>query len=223
MNFYNLTSTEFSAAVIILNLFLSFALQLFIAWVYKRTHKGLSYSQGFIFTLIMVGVVATVVMMVVQNNIAGAFALLGAFSLIRFRTIMKETRDIAFVFFSLAIGVSVGTANYAIALIASVFISAAVLAMNRYNVGGISSGLGYLLTITSKGGFDLERMKEILDRRASSYEFLQSRNYEDGVSEQVFSVKFKRDIESGKMVGEIKENSNVTGVELMSTKHSTEY
>jgi len=82
-------------------------------------------------------------MMVVQNNLIGAFALLGAFSLIRFRTILKETRDIAFVFFALVIGVAVGTSNYSIALIGTIFVSIVILLFNKYNIGSIKNGLGF--------------------------------------------------------------------------------
>lgn len=101
-NFYNFTGTEFSSAIVIFNVLLTFALQMAVVWVYKKTHRGISYSQSFLFTLVMIGVLGAVIMMVVQNNLIGAFALLGAFSLIRFRTIVKDTRDVAFVFFALA-------------------------------------------------------------------------------------------------------------------------
>src|SRR3990167_777280 len=107
-NFLFLAETETSAAIIVINLIFVFLLELVIAWVYRKTHRTLSYSQSFVGTIILMGIIASLIMMVVTENIVGAFALLGAFSLIRFRTIMKETRDIAFVFFALAIGVAVG-------------------------------------------------------------------------------------------------------------------
>ena len=103
-NLFGIASVEISPAVIALNIIFSFLLQIAIAAVYKKTHKGLSYSSSFISTTVMVGVLGTVIMMIVRNNLIGAFALLGAFSLIRFRTILKETRDIVFVFFALVVG-----------------------------------------------------------------------------------------------------------------------
>src|SRR3989344_4088557 len=127
LNFYNLTSTELSSAIIVFNILLAFGCAAVVVWVYRLTHRGLSYSQSFLVTLFMVGGISSVVMMVVQQNIVGAFALLGAFSLIRFRTIVKDTRDIAFVFFALAIGVAVGTNNYAIAVVSVVFIRVVIL------------------------------------------------------------------------------------------------
>jgi uncharacterized MnhB-related membrane protein len=101
-NYYNLLPTELSAAVIIINLLITLLLEVAIVYIYRKTRHGLSYSESFVFTLIMIGVLGCSIMMIVQNNIVGAFALLGAFSLIRFRTILKESSDIAFVLFSLA-------------------------------------------------------------------------------------------------------------------------
>ena len=132
-NFLFLVETETNAAVIVLNLVIVFLLELAIAWVYRKTHRTLSYSQSFVGTIVLMGTIASLIMMVVTENIVGAFALLGAFSLIRFRTIVKETRDIAFVFFALAIGVAVGTNNYTVAFLGTILISGAILLMNRFN------------------------------------------------------------------------------------------
>ena len=92
-NLYNLTTTEISPAIVVLNIIFSLILLLGMVWVYKKTHKGLSYSPSFIFTLIIVGILGTVIMMVVQNSLVCAIVLLGAFSMIRFRTILKEKKD----------------------------------------------------------------------------------------------------------------------------------
>ncbi|HLB57672.1 MAG TPA: DUF4956 domain-containing protein, partial [Gammaproteobacteria bacterium] len=126
-NFYNIAPTELSIAIVVLNIAFSFVLQLGIAWIYKKTHRGLSYAPSFVFTLIIVGTLGTFVMMIIQQNFVGAVALLGAFSLIRFRTILKETRDVAFVFFALAAGVAIGTGNYATGLVSVVLISLIIL------------------------------------------------------------------------------------------------
>src|SRR3989338_10485853 len=127
-NFFRLTQTQINISIVLINLALSLVLGLFIVWVYRKTHRGLSYSTSFIFTMLIISLIATTVMMVVQHNIIGAFALLGAFSLIRFRTIVKDTRDVAFVFFALAIGIAVGDGMYTVAGIAAVFIGAVILA-----------------------------------------------------------------------------------------------
>ena len=89
---------EFSFMDVALVLLLSFALSVFIGWIYKITHRGTSYTQSFVFTLVLNGMVVALVMMIVGSNIARAFSLVGALSIIRFRNALKETRDVGFIF-----------------------------------------------------------------------------------------------------------------------------
>ncbi len=162
-NFYSLTQTQINVAIILINLSVSLLLGLFIVWVYRVTHRGLSYSSSLIFTLLAISLISTTVMMVVQHNIIGAFALLGAFSLIRFRTIVKDTRDVAFVFFALASGVAVGTNNYAIALTAIPFIGFVILLATRYQLGSRGGArLNYILTFIAGNATSGEEAEKML-------------------------------------------------------------
>ena len=81
---------------------LSFVLSSIIGWVYKFTHWNVSYSQSYVQTLVIVGMVISLVMLVVGSNIARAFALVGALSVVRFRNAIKETRDVGFIFLVMA-------------------------------------------------------------------------------------------------------------------------
>jgi len=78
--------------------------------------------------------VVALVMMIVGSNIARAFSLVGALSIIRFRNAVKETRDVGFIFFSMAIGMAVGTKFYLLAAVAAVVISLVILLMTRFNL-----------------------------------------------------------------------------------------
>ena len=89
-NFQDLTG-EFTVMDVLLAMVLSSLLSAFIGWIYKRTHRGTSYSQSFVITLVMNGMVVALVMMIVGSNIARAFSLVGALSIIRFRNAVKET------------------------------------------------------------------------------------------------------------------------------------
>ncbi len=132
-NFADLTG-EFSVLDIVLAMTLSFVLSAFIGWIYKITHRGSSYTQSFVFTLVLNGMVVALVMMIVGSNIARAFSLVGALSIIRFRNAVKETRDVGFIFFTMAIGMAVGTKFYLLAVIAAVVISLVILIMTRLNL-----------------------------------------------------------------------------------------
>lgn len=131
-NFEDLTGV-FSVTDVVLSLVLSFALCAWIGWVYQITHRGASYTQSYVQTLVLNGMVVAIVMLIVGSNIARAFALVGSLSIIRFRNAVKETRDVGFIFFTMAIGMAVGTKFYLLAIIAAVVISLLILTMNRFN------------------------------------------------------------------------------------------
>jgi uncharacterized membrane protein YhiD involved in acid resistance len=131
-NIQDLTS-EFSILDVVAVLVLSFALSAYIGWIYQKTHRGTSYTQSFVFTLVLNGMVVALVMMVIGSNIARAFSLVGALSIIRFRNAVRETRDVGFIFFTMAIGMAVGTKFYLLAVIGAVVISLVILLMTRFD------------------------------------------------------------------------------------------
>ncbi|MCK8671662.1 DUF4956 domain-containing protein [Rhodococcus sp. HM1] len=126
-------SGTFSTFDIIVSLSLSFVLSAVIGWVYRYTHKNVSYSQSYVQTLVMVGMIISLIMLVVGSNIARAFALVGALSVVRFRNAIKETRDVGFIFLVMAIGMTTGTRFYILAVAATVAICLVLLIMNKFN------------------------------------------------------------------------------------------
>ena len=135
MDIFNIQdmTAEFSVIDVVLVLALSFVLSAFIGRIYQITHRGTSYTQSFVFTLVLNGMVVAVVMMIVGSNIARAFSLVGALSIIRFRNAVKESRDVGFIFFTMVIGMAVGTQFYLLAGIAAVVISLVVVLMTRFD------------------------------------------------------------------------------------------
>jgi uncharacterized membrane protein YhiD involved in acid resistance len=131
-NLQDLTA-EFSVLDIVIVMALSFILSAFIGWIYKITHRGTSYTQSFVFTLVLNGMVVALVMMVVGSNIARAFSLVGALSIVRFRNAVKETRDVGFIFFTMAIGMAIAIKFYLLAIAGAVVISLMIVVMMRLN------------------------------------------------------------------------------------------
>jgi hypothetical protein len=131
-NLQDLTA-EFSVLDIVIVMALSFILSAFIGWIYKITHRGTLYTQSFVFTLVLNGMVVALVMMVVGSNIARAFSLVGALSIVRFRNAVKETRDVGFIFFTMAIGMAIAIKFYLLAIAGAVVISLMIVVMMRLN------------------------------------------------------------------------------------------
>jgi len=113
---------------------LSLLLSLVVGWVYRATHRGVSYSQSFVHTLVVLGVVTAFLMLIVGSNIARSFTLVGTMSIIRFRSAVKETRDIAFVFIALAVGMACGTRFYLLAAFATVCLCATVVMLSKFGM-----------------------------------------------------------------------------------------
>jgi uncharacterized membrane protein YhiD involved in acid resistance len=135
MEIFNLqgVTSEFTVLDVALVLTLSFVLSSAIGWIYQVTHRGTSYTQSFVFTLVLNGMVVALVMLIVGSDIARAFSLVGALSIIRFRNAVKETRDVGFIFFTMAVGMAIGTRFYLLGIIATIFISLVIVLMNRFN------------------------------------------------------------------------------------------
>lgn len=109
----------------------SFVLQLLIGTLYKSTYKGTRYSQDYVHTLIIIGTVTTILIMVVNGNGAVAFGMFAAFSMIRFRRNLGQSRDLAFVFFAMATGMGVGARAYPLVLVTTVIVSLAIYIISK--------------------------------------------------------------------------------------------
>lgn len=117
-SFRNL-GTEINLLDVVLVLFWSILLSIIIAITYRGTHRGVSYSQTFTQNLVLIGMIVATVMLIIGTNIARAFTLLGALSIVRFRNAVKDSRDVGFIFFVMAVGMACGTKFYPLAMIAT--------------------------------------------------------------------------------------------------------
>jgi uncharacterized membrane protein YhiD involved in acid resistance len=122
-----------SPAEALANLLVALLCGVIIAFLYRVTYKGISYSSGYVVSLIMLALITALVIMVIGNNLARAFGLVGAMSIIRFRTAVKDTQDIMFIFFALAIGLACGSGAFAIAITGTIFIGIIVYIASLIN------------------------------------------------------------------------------------------
>lgn len=121
-DFQNVLSVSLSIGEVFQNLLIALICGIIISIFYRLTYRGPGISFSFINSLIILALITSVVIMVIGNNLARAFGLVGAMSIIRFRTAIKETQDIIFIFFALAIGMASGVGLHALALSSTIFI-----------------------------------------------------------------------------------------------------
>ena len=108
-------------------LLLAFGLGMFIFFVYKKTFSGVMYSSGFGVTLIALTMITTVVILAVTSNVVLSLGMVGALSIVRFRTAIKEPLDIAFLFWSIAAGIVLAAGMLPLAVFGSLFIGIVLL------------------------------------------------------------------------------------------------
>jgi uncharacterized membrane protein YhiD involved in acid resistance len=135
----------------------SLALNIGIAQVYRKTYRGTRYSQDYVQTLIMIGVVTTILIMVVSGNGYIAFGMFAAFSVIRFRRNLGQSRDLAFVFFAMAIGMVVGARLYGSAIIIAVIVSTAIWILTKINAFAPRRA-SHLLSLRMTSEMDFEKL-----------------------------------------------------------------
>lgn len=108
-------------------LVLAFAIGLFVFLIYKKTYTGVMYSSSFGVTLVALSMITTVVMLAVTSNVVLSLGMVGALSIVRFRAAIKEPLDIAFIFWSIAVGIVLAAGMIPLAVIGSIIIGLIIL------------------------------------------------------------------------------------------------
>lgn len=128
-NFTNIVTLEFNTVV--MNNLVAIGISLFILFIYRVTYSGTAYSKKFNISLGMMTIVTALIMNVISSNIALSLGMVGALSIIRFRTAVKDVRDATFIFWCIAVGICCGVSQYLAAAIGSVTIALFLLAMRQ--------------------------------------------------------------------------------------------
>lgn len=201
--------TSFSALDMAIAMGLGFVIGLFIFFVYKKTYSGVMYSAGFGISLMGMTLITTLVILAVTSNIVLSLGMVGALSIVRFRTAIKEPLDIVFMFWSIAVGIVLGAGLLPLAILGSVFIGVIlVLFVNKKSVDS-----PYILVISSDGE---KQEDEIMRQIAQSVKkhSVKAKTVSDSGMEFTLEVRLKEN--STKFVGEIKAIPGVKSAALVS-------
>ena len=216
-NIYNPTE-------IIINLLLAFILGVVISLVYKKTHKGLSYSQWFMITNIFICVITCMVIMIIGNNLARAFALVGALSIIRFRTVIKDTKDIAYIFWALAAGMGSGTGSYFLTIIGSIIILIIAFILFKTNYGSIYKTEFILQFRYLKSENKNPEYNNIINQFTKSSTLLNAEpSGDEKTLKLTFDIVMKEDRDFNEFINKISEIDNLSEVSLTAAKNDIDY
>lgn len=123
--------TKISPIEIVLNLGISFLVGLFIFNVYKRTFQGVLYQRSFNISLVAISMVTTLVIMIISGNLILSLGMVGALSIVRFRTPIKDPVDLVFIFWSITVGIANGVGQFNISIIGSILLTLVLILMTK--------------------------------------------------------------------------------------------
>jgi uncharacterized membrane protein YhiD involved in acid resistance len=210
---------------ILINLTLAFILGVIVSIIYKKTHKGLSYSQSFMVTNIFVAVIVCMVIMIIGNNLARAFALVGALSIIRFRTVVKDTKDTAFIFWSLAVGMASGTGSYFLAIAGTVVISLIAIILHKTNFGSfVKSEFILQFILDQKDDKVTKKYLETIKKLTNSYTLLSLENSSDNSKIKLnFDIVMKEEKEQTELLRELSNIKGISEIVIIAAKSDVDY
>jgi uncharacterized membrane protein YhiD involved in acid resistance len=209
--------TLYSIWEVLLALGLSFFLSMMLAYVYRQTHRGLSYSVSFVHTMIIMGVTVTIIMMVIGSNIARAFTLVGALSIIRFRTAIKDPRDVAFIFMTMAVGMSCGTGFFGMAIVFTLFAMPMVHFLHRFQIGAMETS-EILLKVHLPENLDYHTVfNDAFYQHLADHSLLSVETIHGGtLLELVYSIHFKSGAQEGAFMDALRAINGNNKVVLLS-------
>ena len=218
----DLTGT-FSVMDLTIWMLLSFILTAFLWWVYKKTHRGTSYTQSYVFTLVMMWMTVCIIMLIVWSNIARAFSLVWALSIIRFRNAMKETRDIWFMFVAMAIWMATWTKFYVLAIIFTLALALVIFIMNRFDRFK-REATSQILKIQVKNTVDFDHMFDDVFVKFTNVSDLISIDSVRGwaLTELVYNVDMKNPNKKQEFLWEIKKLNDNLNVTLITWYNTTD-
>ena len=200
---------SFSTLDVILALGLSFVIGLFIFLVYKKTYQGVMYSDSFGVSLIAMSMITSLVIIAVTSNVVLSLGMVGALSIVRFRTAIKEPMDIAFLFWAIAVGIVLGAGLLPLAIIGSVIIGIIIVVFSTRKIGDTP----YILVVSCENEETESRAYELIKEDAKK-SLLKSKSVNKLGIELTYEVRIKDD--NTDFVNKISAVDGVTNAVLVS-------
>ena len=205
---------KMSFETVLLILLIAFMVSLIIYFTYKNTYSGVMYNPRFNVSLVMITMVTTIVMVVIGSNISVSLGMVGALSIIRFRTAVKDPRDTAFIFWGVVSGLACGTQNYTIVIVGSIFVCL-ILFLFKKTVAIINK---YILIIKGNN-INVDVIEKVLNKNLKGYQ-CKGKYINRNSVELIYDIRFKKQI-SNRIISELSEVSGVTTVNIVSSNTDT--
>lgn len=213
----------FGVGEVFTSLCLSFVMGMLIAKIYRWTHGGFSYSRSFLQTLVLGAIVATIMIIAIGNNMARGLGILGALALIRFRTPLRDPRDIIFVFASLATGISCGAQVFTVAIMGPLFFCAVAvfLSFSPFTSRRTFEGLLRFIVLD---GYDVEpAIRQVLATHTAHVELVALREaLQADAKEYSYQVRLLQPSGKVELVAALQELDGVDDVSMIMQRSTVE-
>ena len=201
--------TEFSAIDTLIGMVFAAFIGLFIFSVYQKTFYGVMYSSGFALALVGLCLVTTLVIMAVTSNVVLSLGMVGALSIVRFRTAIKDPMDLVFLFWSISVGIACGAGMLEIAVIGSLILTALIFVLDKLPMAKAAM----ILVISAQTGKERTAQITELVKKHSRYYKVKSRNITGDQLDMVMELWAAQEEE---LTEELAALSGVHSVSLMS-------
>ncbi|MEZ3502640.1 MAG: DUF4956 domain-containing protein [Lachnospiraceae bacterium] len=180
------TSMDITSAKIMATLFMTALLALYIFFIYRLVTRKVFYSKNFNISLAAMSLITAAIILAMQSNLVISLGMVGALSIIRFRTAIKDPMDLVFLFWSISVGIICGAGLYEVALITSVAVTVCILVLDLLPVAKTPM----MLVINSSVMDGEDEILEVVDKYAKAYK-VKSRNLSKGRLDMVVELRVK--------------------------------
>ena len=185
-NFLDNFTGTISIQMVIITLLMALLFSLIVFFVYKLTSKNTIYSKSFNVTMSLISIVTAGVVLSMQANIVVSLGMVGALSIVRFRTAVKEPRDLLFLFWSISNGIIIGAGVYSLVFLMAIILTIGLLVFDLFPTNKIP----YLLVVNLNDSSAYDKVIEVFETRGIKY-FVKSQNKSDEVIDIVFELNCK--------------------------------
>ncbi len=213
---YTITTSE-----IIENISIALLCSLLISYFYRKTYRGPGYLDSFANALILLSLITAVVIMIIGNNLARAFGLVGAMSIIRFRTAVKETHDIVYIFFSLTVGMASGVGLHSLAIVGTFFVGIVsfIISKMSWNNGNSKSTLLEFM-VDNKTENLTNLYPKVISKHTSNMKLLNIKTLDEHSILVSYYVNFKNENQNITLVNELQKVQGIKNISLFSDEEA---
>ena len=213
--FTSFLGTELVPSTVLILLGVSLVLGFLISAIYMLSHKGEGFVPSFAVTIVMLPIIIAVIIMLIGDNVARAFSLAGAFTIIRFRSAPADPKDITFIFFTLAVGLALGLGYIGYAVVFTVILCAVtiILGMTKY---GVPKREHMIIKITLPENLNYQGLfDDIFDEYAASWKLKKVKTADFGaLLETVYFIELNKDCNQKEMLDKIRTRNGNLNIQL---------